>query len=275
MTQAHPRFSFRHNKSTVFSRFIACFLLALPLLASSETSEQRGRAIFEEIDRRDLGFADFSSRQEMVLRNQSGQESRRVMDNTVLEGDTDGDKVLIVFREPKHIRGTALLTHAHRVGNDDQWLYLPALGRVKRISGASRAGSFVGSEFAYEDLSPQEVDDYTYQYLGDDTLGDHDCYKVVRTPTDPDSGYTRQIVWVDKSEYRIYKIEFYDRKQALIKVLTVSGYKKYLDKYWRPGHLSMINQLDGKMTEMIASDYVFRQGLSDEDFNENSLRRVR
>ncbi len=251
----------------------------IPLLVQAETAEQKGRAIFEEIDRRDLNFGDFSSDQEMILRNKSGQESRRIMENTVLEGGNkdinDGDKTLIIFREPKRIRGTALITHAHQQRDDDQWLYLPALGRVKRISGASKAGSFVGSEFSYEDLAPQEVDDYTYEYIGDEIFAEQDCFKVKRVPVDKDSGYTQQFVWVDKSEYRIQKVEFYDRKATLIKILTITSYQQYLDQYWRPGYLSMINQQDGKSTDMIATNYVFRQGLTEADFSENSLRRAR
>lgn len=243
--------------------------------SDGDSPEARGRAIFEEMDRRDLGFGDFSSRQEMILRNQSGQESRRVMDNAVLEGREDGDKTLIVFREPKRIRGTALLTYAHSDRDDDQWLYLPAISRVKRISGASKAGSFVGSEFSYEDLAPQEVADYHYRYLGDEGCGALECFKVIRIPKDPDSGYTRHVVWVDKAEYRIQKVAFYDRKESLIKILTVYDYQQYLDRYWRPGRLSMVNQQDGKSTELLASDYRFQQGLSEADFSESSLRRTR
>lgn len=270
--------------------FLASSLTVFSLLVQGDTEpqadplneqldkQQKGLAIFEEIDRRDSGFGDFSSQQEMVLRNKSGQESRRIMDNTVLEGnadsETDGDKTLIVFREPKRIRGTALITHAHSQRDDDQWLYLPALERVKRISGASKAGSFVGSEFSYEDLAPQEVEDYSYEYIEDEIYAGLDCFKVIRVPTDIDSGYTRQVVWVDKAEYRIQKIAFYDRKDTLIKILTVEGYQLYLNKYWRPGRLAMVNQQDGKSTDMIATDYVFRKGLTDADFSENSLRRV-
>ncbi|MBV1930496.1 MAG: hypothetical protein KUG71_02165, partial [Porticoccaceae bacterium] len=119
------------KKSLMVQYFFAVSLLFIALMVEGETesqnNQQKGRAIFEEIDRRDLGFKDFSSQQEMVLRNKSGQESRRLIENTVLEGDadskTDGDKTLIVFREPKRIRGTALITHAHSHRDDDQWLY--------------------------------------------------------------------------------------------------------------------------------------------------------
>lgn len=220
-----------------------------------------------------MGFKDFSARQEMILRNSSGQESRRVMDQSVLEENADGDKTLIVFREPKKVRGTALLTHAHSDREDDQWLYLPKLGRVKRISGSSKAGSFLGSEFAYEDLAPLEVDDYTYKYLRDETLNGMAMFVVERYPIDKDSGYTRQILWVDQKEYRIFQADFYDRKDVHAKRLTVSEYKQYLGKHWRPHFLTMVNQIDGKSTDLKMGEHQFQNNLSADDFTQASLRR--
>ena len=90
-----------------------------------------------------------------------GQESRRQLRVQVLEVSDDGDKSLFVFDEPRDVQGTAFLIHAHREDADDQWLYLPALKRVKRISSANRSGSFMGSEFAYEDMTAQEVEKFT------------------------------------------------------------------------------------------------------------------
>lgn len=257
---------------------LSLFVLPSLFFASpvfAETPETTGRNIFVEMDSRELGFKDFSARQEMILRNVSGQESRRIMDQSVLEDNTEGDKTLIIFREPKKVRGTALLTHAHGAREDDQWLYLPKLGRVKRISGSSKAGSFLGSEFAYEDLAPQEVDDYRYKYLRDENLAGAEMFVVERTPKSTDSGYTRQIVWVDKKEYRIFQADFYDRKDSHAKRLTISDYKLYLDKYWRPHRMNMVNQTDGRSTDLIMSEYVFQGNKTADDFSQASLRRAR
>lgn len=253
--------------------FLPSLFSASPVFA--ETPETTGRNIFVEMDSRELGFKDFSARQEMILRNASGQESRRIMDQSVLEDNTEGDKTLIIFREPKKVRGTALLTHAHGAREDDQWLYLPKLGRVKRISGSSKAGSFLGSEFAYEDLAPQEVDDYRYKYLRDENLAGVEMFVVERIPKSTDSGYTRQIVWVDKKEYRIFQADFYDRKDSHAKRLTISDYKLYLDKYWRPHRMNMVNQTDGRSTDLIMSEYVFQGNKTADDFSQASLRRAR
>lgn len=193
-----------------------------------------------------------------------------------LEVAGDGDKSLIIFDSPKDVKGTAFLNYTHKKGDDDQWLYLPALKRVKRISSRNKSGAFMGSEFAYEDISSQEVEKYTYLWLRDESCGELECFVVERYPVDlKNSGYKRQVTWVDKENYRTRKVEYHDRKDAHLKTLTLSGYKKYLDRFWRPSNLRMVNHQTGKSTELHFSDYKFRTGLSDADFNKNSLKRVR
>jgi len=137
---------------------------------SAETPEEKGLAIAIEDDKRDNGFLDFTANMVMVLKNRQGEESRRFIRNKTLEVDGDGDKSLIIFDKPRDIKGTALLNFTHKTGNDDQWLFLPALKRVKRISSSNKSGSFMGSEFAYEDVTSQEVEKYTYKWIRDETL---------------------------------------------------------------------------------------------------------
>lgn len=246
-----------------------------PVEARAETAKEMGLAIAVEADRRDTGWKDWTARLDMVLRNRQGQESLRRMRMRSLEVADDGDKSIIVFDRPKDIDGTALLTFSHKSGADDQWLYLPALKRVKRISSANKSGSFVGSEFAYEDLSSQEVEKYTYKYLRDDTVDGAAFFVIERYPVDENSGYTRQIVWIDKAEYRVHRIEYYDRKESRLKTLLMSDYRQYLDKYWRAHKLAMVNHQSGKSTDLLWNDFAFGTGLRDRDFNRNSLKRIR
>ena len=189
--------------------------------------------------------------------------------------DGDGDRSLVIFDDPRDVQGTAMLTFSHKTGTDDQWLYLPALKRVKRIASTNKSGPFMGSEFAYEDLSSQEVEKYTYKFLAEETLNDMDCYVIERYPIDKKSGYTRQIVWYDKEHYRVQKAEYYDRKDSLLKTLTVSDYREYLDQYWRAHELYMENHQTGKSTLLIWNEYAFDNGFSERDFDRNSLARVR
>ncbi len=250
-------------------------LTALPLLSIAQTPEEQGLAIAVEADKRDLGWSDSESTMTMVLRNKQGQESVREMRSRSLEVDGDGDKSLIIFDQPKDVRGTALLTFSHKDGNDDQWLYLPALKRVKRIASNNKSGPFMGSEFAYEDISSQEVEKYTYKYLREEACGELSCFVIERYPVDEKSGYTKQISWIDTSEYQARKIEFYDRKQSHLKTLTFHDYAQYLDKHWRPARMEMVNLQTGKSTTLTFTDYTFQNGLSDSDFDQASLARAR
>ena len=199
----------RTNRGVVRTVFalLTLVLVCAPVFAQTaqdQTPEQKGLAIAREADLRDQGFADSTATMQMTLRNRHGEESLRQMRTKTLEQMDDGDKSLIVFDQPRDVKGTALLTYTHKAGSDDQWLYLPALKRVKRIASSNKSGPFMGSEFAYEDLSSQEVEKYTYKYLRDETFdGDEEhagktVFVIERFPVDEKSGYTRQLVWMDQ-----------------------------------------------------------------------------
>lgn len=256
-------------------RWVFVLLMGLVSLAAAQTPEEKGLAIAIEADARDSGWGDFQAKMSMLLRNRNGEESLRQMRVKGLEVEGDGDKTLIVFDEPRDVKGTALLTFSHKVEDDDQWLYLPALKRVKRIASRNKSGPFMGSEFAYEDLASQEVEKYTYKYIRDDEYEGRPVFVIERYPVSQYSGYTRQLVWVDKERYIPLKIEFYDRKNSLLKTLVFRSYKQYLDRYWRAGEMFMENHQTGKSTLLTWKDYRFRTGLTDADFTRNSLKRAR
>ena len=264
-------------KQSINMLLIGSVLLLMPQnKVIAETPEEKGLAIAIDADRRDTGFKDYTSEMRMILRNKHGKESVRQMRMKVLEVEGDGDKSLTVFDNPRDVKGTAFLNYTHKVGDDDQWLYLPALKRVKRISSRNKSGSFVGSEFSYEDISSQEVEKYTYKWIRDENYEGQQCFVVDHYPVDKkNSGYMRQVVWTDKKEYRPLKIEFFDKKNSHLKTLIFSGYKKYLERYWRADKLQMTNHQNGKSTTLEFSNYVFLTGLKPTDFNKNSLKRVR
>ena len=156
----------------------------------AETPEERGLAIAIEADKRDLGYVDSTANMKMTLRNRAGKESIRNVRIKNLEVSGDGDKSLSIFDEPADVKGTTSLTWSHSTKPDEQWLYLPALKRVKRISSKNKSGPFMGSEFAFEDIGSQEVDKYTYKYLRDENIGSTPTFVTERYPTDKNSGYT-------------------------------------------------------------------------------------
>jgi outer membrane lipoprotein-sorting protein len=234
-----------------------------------------GIAVASEADVRDTGFGDQSAQLTMILRNRNGDESSRRMRNLTLEVDGDGDKTLVIFDQPNDVKGTAFLNYTHKDGSDDQWLYLPALTRVKRIASNNQSGPFMGSEFAYEDISSQEVEKYTYEFLRAEDVASVAMFVIERVPVDEKSGYTRQVVWYDQSEYRLQKVDFYDRKNELLKTLTYHDYEQYVGQFWRADRMDMTNHQTGKSTTLSFADYAFQTGLTDRDFDQSALRRAR
>ena len=239
--------------------------------AVGQAPQDRGLEIAREADRRQSGFGDYSADLEMLLRNRQGQESLRRLRIRILEQKDDGDKGWVYFEEPADVKGTALLTFSHKTGNDDQWLFLPALSRVKRISSTNKTGPFMGSEFSYEDISSQEVEEYTYRYLRDEDLEGRAAFVVERRAVDPRSGYTREVAWVDREHYYTMKVDYYDRKDELLKTLRQLDYAPYAGRFWKPGRLVMVNHQTGKSTEVRWQHYTFGNKLVESDFDPQRL----
>lgn len=266
--------TFSHGMATALLGAAAASIWVAPISAQDGASPT-GIDVAREADRRDTGFGDQTAELTMVLRNRNGDESTRRLRSLTLEVDGDGDKSLVIFDEPNDVKGTAFLNYTHREGPDDQWLYLPALRRVKRIASNNKSGPFMGSEFAYEDISSQEVEKYTYEFVRSETVDGADMFVVERVPVDPKSGYTRQVTWYDQVEYRIQRVDFYDRKNELLKTLTYHGYQQYLGEFWRADRMEMVNHQTGKSTTLSWADYEFQTGLTDRDFDQSALRRAR
>ena len=246
-----------------------------PSASRAESAEEAGLRIATEARERQRGFGNFTANLTMTLRNKRGQESKRELRLKVIEVEGDGDRTLFVFDRPRDVKGTAFLVWAHKSEADEQWLYLPALKRVKRISSSKQSGSFMGSEFSYEDMGAVEVEKFTHRYLRDEPCADLECTVLERTPVSRDSGYSRQLVWLDRQELRTMQIQFFDRRDEHLKTLVVEDYEKYLDRYWRGSKITMTNHLTGKSTVLLWSEYEFGTDLDFGDFTRTALKRAR
>ncbi len=242
-----------------------------PLLAD----EAKGLAIAREQKARDRGWGDSESELVMVLRNARGQESERRMRTLAFEMQNDGDKALTIFDEPRDVRGSAFLTHSHPTAEDDQWLYLPSVKRTRRIATRNKSGPFMASEFAYEDMTSFELEKFAFRYLRDETINGELCFVLEQTPTDSFSGYSTSHVWLDQQHYRVHKVDYYDRKNSLLKTLTLLDYQHYLGKFWRPHKMTMHNHQTGKSTDVLLQQIRFGTGRTEADFDVNALERAR
>ena len=244
----------------VMKKAVLVSLLAVNLMAIENLE------VAQKADLVTDGFISSIAKTQMVLINASGQQSVRDLEMKTLEGE-DGDKTISTFLSPADIKGTKTLTHEHVDRDDDQWLYLPALKRVKRIASRNRSGSFMGSEFSYEDIGNQNYKKFTYKGEAKEVeLKGVLCYQGVRIPKDSNSGYTKQVSWVDKSSFLIQQIEYYDRKQELLKTAVFSDYKQ-IEGIWRVGKIVMTNHQNDKSTILTWKTEKLKAGLTAKEFN--------
>ena len=252
------------------------FCLAIsPMGTVYANDSARGLQIATAADDINTGFVDSTVEFDMTLTNTAGDSVTRKLSLLTLEGVDNGDKSIVIFNSPRDVKGTGLLTWSQSEGSDEQWLYLPSLSRVKRISSDNKAGSFMGSEFSFEDLGSQEIDKYDYLYLRDEVLDGVPTYVIQRVPNYEKSGYSKQVLWLDQSNYNNYKIEYFDRGGKLLKTLRQSGFSQYDNKYWRAETMVMQNHQTRKSTTLTWDNYKFGNNLSASLFTKNRLKRLR
>lgn len=276
--------------AVVFAFFVtaAVFSTVAMLSSGAQAQELSGKKIAKLVDQADSGWQDEEARALMTLYAADGRSVSRRLRSRSLEVANDGNRNLVIFDQPLDVKGTVFLTHTHDAGNDDQWLYLPAIKRTKRISSSNRSGPFMGSEFAYEDISSEEVSRYRYDGLhsglcsGEQTTegkveGNNSglqCYIYNRYPVDKSSGYTRQIMHVDKEHYRIMRVDYFDRKNSLQKTLKREKYRQ-VGQFWRAKHWVMQNHLNNKKTIVEWGDWQFSSGFGKRDFEKSALDSYR
>ncbi len=258
------------------SSLAALCVIVLSLPAAALTPEERGFRIAERVDQSDAGFGTSRVELTMTLADPSGRTtSRRLrIDTMEKSGEGNGDRSVTVFHSPADVQGTALLTHSRVIASDDQWLYLPALRRVKRISSSNKSGPFVGSEFAFEDIAGQELGKYNYRYIETVNENGLEMDIVECIPAYPRSGYSKIDCYFDTEMFQARKLVFYDRGGQRLKTLILDDFRQYEGRFWRPHLQTMTNHITGKKTVLEMGEYSFGVNLSARDFEPDALERL-
>lgn len=233
-------------------------------------SEKKGLEIYLKQYLIDEGWKDMDTKMDMTLIDPLGRKSQRKVIKRTLEDGSNPDKTLGVFLEPLDIKGTVMLTYENSYGPDEQWLYLPSLKRTKKINAENKSGSFLGTEFSWEDISTTELSKYHYNYTGE--TDKH--WIVEKTPNYEFSGYSKEVTMVNKTNYQTEIIEFYDKKGDLLKKLEMSKWEQYQDRYWRPRYFKMENAQNKRTTILEMSPYAVAEGLDTNTFSSLGLNRV-
>jgi hypothetical protein len=167
-----------------------------------------------------------SSRSRMVITAKDGSTTERVIDQYSKDGP-NGARTVIVFQRPANVAGTRFLTMDNAKGDSDRWIFLPSLGKVRRIAASESGGSFMGTDFSYDDISSmdREVSLDTHTLLREETLNGNTCYVIQSIPKDSSFQYSKTVSWIDKTSFLVYKSEMYNRKGEAVKVMEMSDFK--------------------------------------------------
>lgn len=261
---------------------VSIFLLLQPATtpvhaAGEEQQESYAEALNRKSIERHRGWGDSLTTTRMIIRNRRGQESERLMETRSIELPDDAGRALTIVQAPEDAEGIALLVHSWKEKSDDIWLYLPAVRRVKRITSSGRSGYFLGSDFRFGDFtSTGPSEQGRLAVAGEESLENCFCKILERVYTEEDEEpYQRVRVWLDEEEYRVHKIEYYDRKNRLEKTLTISDYRLHAERHWRAHSMLMRNHQTRGETELQVEFVRFGNGYEEGDFNTNALKRAR
>jgi hypothetical protein len=257
--------------------------LALAVARPVATQPARGAASAEAVVReaqdRDTG-RDSRAEMRMRLFDRQGRMRERVMTLSTKRGSGQtGDRTLVRFSSPGDIRNTGFLVWESPGKDDERFLFLPALGRVRRISGAEKQESFVGSDLSYEDIGGRQVADYTYAFTEERatwTAPDgtrRDAWVVESRAKDARALHPRSLSTILKDSLVMVHAEEFDRHGERAKVFDVRRLEK-VDGIWTVLALSVTNERARTRTELDTTGIRYNVGLTDDDVSRRRLEQV-
>jgi len=256
---------------------ILSFAIAVLFSVSLFAQQPTGREIMEKYKIQDR-TNDSSVELKMTLINARGGKRERQLVQVTKTDAKDNRKALIRFTSPADIKGTGFLSIENDNRDDDNWLYLPALRKVRRIAGSDKTDSFMGTEFTYEDLDAEDLDAHEYKLIGSDTVDGVETWVVEARATSPkkikETGYSKRELWISKDHYLIVQMKYYDKKGAYVKLYKASDIKQVpgTDK-WRAYRMTMEDVRKGNKTVLELSNYQINQGVPDKYFSQRYLKR--
>lgn len=256
------------------------FIITILLLSLNKFgySQLTGRDIMIKVDEQQDVKSQYA-KTKMTLINKRGKT--RIRDVLRYEKSYYGEKgidtkTLIFFEYPPDIRGTGLLLWSYEdiKKDDDRWLYLPALKKIKRIAGESKNNYFMGTDFTYDDMGGREVDEDTHELLGQDEIDGINCYKVQSIPVDKNDMYSKKFGWVIPEKWVVFKVDFYDKRGKLIKELRASDFRE-VSNIWTTFKLHMNNFGKNHQTVIEVEDMKYNIEIKDQVFMKTTLQRGR
>jgi hypothetical protein len=186
-------------------------------------------------------------------------------------------KIITKFIAPADVKGTGLLVYDYKNKDDDMWIYLPALRKVRRIVSSEKGKSFMGSEFSNADMSAPKIDDYAYKIMGEETYEGRACWKIESTPVDDqladDLGFSKKVSWVDKDSYFTYKNVFYDFDSEILKEIILSDYEEIDDGKYMVRKMEATNLQNDRKSVMTIDKLQKGSNLTENSFTPAALEK--
>lgn len=256
--------------------FIILVFMVLNAYCSDDdqTGKLSGKDIMTKVKDRPDGD-DRKGITRMTLINKRGKARERTV--MLLSKDYGKDsKSLMFFQSPADVKGTGFLQYEYDdpSKDDDSWLYLPALKKVKRISGSSENDYFMGTDFTYDDMGERSVDEDTHTLIREEEIDGQKCWVVESIPVDEDYMYSKKISWIRQESLVALKVEYYNRQGNLMKILTIPDVRKQ-DGFWTAFRMEMDNHQEKHKTVLEITEMSYNQGLKDSLFRVSTLERGR
>jgi outer membrane lipoprotein-sorting protein len=207
----------------------------------------------------------------MALLNKKGEKRERTLNAFVKRYGNNKSKSIVFFKSPADVKGTSFLVWTDEHKQDKQWLYLPALQRVRQISASGKGESFMGTELTFYDMGSHDIDDYTYKTLREEKYNNEACWVIEALPKKVEF-YSKVVVWIRKGNYIPAKADFYDTKGQYEKEGIFADVKN-IQGINTPTHIEMHNKLNGRSTVIDLSNIVYDSGLKDDIFTERYMTR--
>ena len=246
-------------------------IISILTLSIGVNAQLTGREIVDKAYNLPTGD-DITSTLTMTLINKSGQTRvRKIKQFSKDLGSVE--KSIMFFLSPADVKNTSFMNWSYDSDkSDDQWIYLPALKKVKRISSDSKSDYFMGSDFTYDDLGDRKLDADTHQLLREETIDGKECYVVESISKDEDYMYSKTITWINKDNFVGVKKEFYDEDGELLKTLTIKGVKK-ISGFWTITQSEMKNVQKNHKTTIQLSEIKINTGVPASKFSERMMMR--
>ena len=216
---------------------------------------------------------DSKSDMTMILINKKGNKRVRELISYGKNLDNGIKKTLLIFKAPADVKGTSFLSWSFPGREDKQWLYLPALARVRQISSASKGESFMGTEFSYYDMGRHHLDDYTYKLLREEKVGEQMCYVIEANPKEK-KYYSKVISWIRKDNFIPARMDFYDKSGRLLKRNMIKKIEN-IDGINTPMYMEMHNVQTERTTIIKLANVHYNIGLPERFFTERYMKRGR